>query len=276
MPLLETPVAWMSAWVLACVRLLACWSIVPVFGRQLLPGLLRAAVALALSLGYVPLMHAALATATPFEWLLMLVREVCVGLCVGVCVAVVFWSVEGVAALVDAQSGAQAGAILNPLSANEEGVFAGLMYWAFVAYFFSVGGLRWVAAIIAESYRVWPPGIWYPTLPLPSSAAGVNWWLRLFDGLSAAVVTLAAPLLVAMLIVELSLGLVGRFTPQLQVFFIAMPLKLVTALLVLGMQVSSIFIALGPVGPIADSDGAQQWIDRIKGGIGGGEDRTAH
>lgn len=271
-PLIDTAFAWLSAWALACVRMLACWSIVPVFGRALLPGLLRAALGLALSLAYVPLMRTALATATPLDWLWLLVREVCVGLCVGLCVAVVFWSVEGVAALVDAQSGAQAGALLNPLSANEEGVFAGLMYWAFVAYFFSVGGLRWIAAIIAESYRVWPPGSPYPSLPVPSSAAGAEWWLRLFDTMMAAIVTLAAPVLVAMLVVELSLGLVGRFAPQLQVFFIAMPLKMVTALLVLGMQVAGIFIALGDI----DGGGAREWLDRIKGGMDGGEDRTAH
>jgi len=51
----------------------------------------------------------------------------------------------------------------------------------------------------------------------------------------------AAPAIVAMFLAELGLALVSRFTPQLQVFFLAMPIKSALALLVLVLYMSTLF-----------------------------------
>ena len=52
---------------------------------------------------------------------------------------------------------------------------------------------------------------------------------------------LAAPALVAMFLAEFGLALVSRFAPQLQVFFMAMPIKSALAMLVLMLYASSLF-----------------------------------
>jgi len=52
---------------------------------------------------------------------------------------------------------------------------------------------------------------------------------------------LAAPVLVAMFLAELGLALVSRFTPQLQVFILAMPIKSGLAMLTLGLYVALMF-----------------------------------
>ena len=52
---------------------------------------------------------------------------------------------------------------------------------------------------------------------------------------------LAAPALVAMFLSEIGLALVSRFAPQLQVFFMAMPIKSALAMLVLMLYAASLF-----------------------------------
>ena len=54
-------------------------------------------------------------------------------------------------------------------------------------------------------------------------------------------VLLGSPAIVAMFLAEVGLALVSRFVPQLQVFFLAMPIKSALALLVLVLYMSSLF-----------------------------------
>ena len=56
-------------------------------------------------------------------------------------------------------------------------------------------------------------------------AAGPIFYLEMFDRLMRMVIVLSAPLIVAMFLAEFALALVSRFAPQLQVFFLAMPIK---------------------------------------------------
>ena len=55
------------------------------------------------------------------------------------------------------------------------------------------------------------------------------------------VLLFAAPAVVAMFLAELGLALVSRFAPQLQVFFLAMPIKSALALLVLVLYMGTLF-----------------------------------
>jgi len=67
-------------------------------------------------------------------------------------------------------------------------------------------------------------------------------------------VVLSAPLIVAMFLAEFALALVSRFAPQLQVFFLAMPIKSALAVLLL--------IFYGPIlfGDIMTYDGGLEAV----------------
>jgi type III secretion protein T len=54
-------------------------------------------------------------------------------------------------------------------------------------------------------------------------------------------VLLSSPAIVAMFLAEMGLALVSRFVPQLQVFFLAMPIKSALAVLVLMLYMSTLF-----------------------------------
>ena len=65
--------------------------------------------------------------------------------------------------------------------------------------------------------------------------------LQQLDQLMHMAVLLAAPVLVAMFLAEFGLALVSRFAPQLQVFFMAMPIKSALAVLVLMLYAATLF-----------------------------------
>ena len=64
--------------------------------------------------------------------------------------------------------------------------------------------------------------------------------MKQLNRLLLASLLLAAPVLLAMFLAELGLALVSRFAPQLQVFFLAMPIKSALGIFVLILYASTL------------------------------------
>lgn len=231
-------------WLLATARLGGCLALFPLLQKALLPGLLRSAVIAGFSLLFIPLIVTHTAPdnqQTLAMWLLLLGKEVLLGALIGVVVAMPFWIAESMGMLIDTQSGGASASMHNQSSGNESAILAGLMYQVFAAYFVTMGGVSWLVGVIADSFIVWPPHSWWPTMP----AAGMDWWLQQMNQMMALIVVLAAPALIAMFLAEFALGLAGRFAPSLQVFFVAMPIKYLTALFMLPLYCGLAMTRLG-------------------------------
>lgn len=91
--------------------------------------------------------------------------------------------------------------------------------------------------MLYDSFGLWSVTQWAPTLR-PES---IPLLLDQLDRLVRMAMLLAAPVLVAMFLAEIGLALVSRFAPQLQVFFMAMPIKSALAMLVLLLYGASLF-----------------------------------
>ena len=83
--------------------------------------------------------------------------------------------------------------------------------------------------LLYDSFRLWSVFDWYPHLHAESVPVLIQQIMRLVQ----LALLLASPLIVAMFLAEMGLALVSRFVPQLQVFFLAMPIKSALAFLVL-------------------------------------------
>jgi type III secretory pathway component EscT len=129
---------------------------------------------------------------------------------------------------VDTKAGATLAQVVDPLSGHQTSLSGALLGRLATFLFMAGGGFMLFVAALAESYAVWP-------LAQPGLAFGRG-SLRLFEGAFAhfAVLSLlvAAPALIVMYVVDLALGLINRFAPQLNLIAISMSLKGVGATLV--------------------------------------------
>lgn len=220
-------------------RILGLCMMLPLFNRSLLPGLLRYGVAAALGLVLVPALAADYAS-----WsggigptLLIVAKEAFVGMTMGFIVALPFWIFEAAGFVIDNQRGASLGSTLNPGTGNESSPMGILFNQAFMVFFMISGGWFLLTTLIVNSFQVWSIWGWWPALS-PSSAPLM---LDLLDTLMRMTLLYAAPAVVAMFLAEVGLALVSRFAPQLQVFFLAMPIKSALALLVLILYMKVLF-----------------------------------
>lgn len=207
----------------ALPRLLVALATLPLLRRQVLPGLTRNAVVLTLAVAVLPVAAAGLPDAPPSTaWLIgILLKEAFIGLVIGYVTAVLFWAVEAIGFFIDNQRGATMASSLNPLTEEQTSPLGILLSQVMAVLFFSGGGFLVYLGGIYQTYRIWPVASFYPRIDLDAAA----FFLQQLDLLMYLTAFLAGPVIVAMFLAEFGMGLIGRFAPQLNVFFLAMPIK---------------------------------------------------
>jgi type III secretion protein T len=222
---------WILGFSLSMPRFLAAFSLLPFFSTQVVPGMLRQGVAASLCLLLVPYTadQAAAIHISGVTLLTIVIKEVIVGLLIGYPLATMFWVVEGIGFYIDNQRGSAMASSADPLTGQDTTPMGILFTQAFTVYFMSSGAFLLMLGVFYQTYQIWPVAEFVPSF----GGAGPVFYLALFDRLLRMIVVLSAPLIVAMFLAEFGLALVSRFAPQLQVFFLAMPIKSGLAVLLL-------------------------------------------
>jgi len=217
-------------------RILAVFILLPAFSKQVLPGLARNGVAASLTVFLYPI----IAAGSPMEALTfsstvsVVLKEILIGLFIGYGAAAMFWAIESVGFFIDNQRGSTMASSVDPLTGSQTSPMGILLTQALMAIFFIGGGFIALLAVLYESYVLWPVFSFFPTINME----GAVYFLSLLDKIVAFAVLLAAPTIIAMFMSECSLGLVSRFAPQLNVFFLAMPIKSAVGILILVLYIS--------------------------------------
>jgi type III secretion protein T len=220
-------------------RILGLFALVPIFPKGVLPGILRMGLAAGLGVVVAPSLMNAVDTAQwdKGEVIFLLVKEAFVGLTLGFLISVPFWAFEAMGFVVDNQRGASISGTLNPLTSDDSSPLGILFSQAFIVFFFISGGFLLMLETLYGSFRIWNVFAWTPTF----RAESISLLIAQLSQLVVLMLLMASPMIVAMLLAEMGLALVSRFVPQLQVFFLAMPIKSALAFLVLVLYVGVLF-----------------------------------
>lgn len=235
----KAPSTAMLAVFYAMPRMLAMFSMLPLFNREALPGVLRMGVAFAFGLFVVPTLLAdtqALETSVGIM-LPILAKEALLGFVLGFLIALPLWALDVMGAYVDNQRGASIAATINPLTGHDTSPLGELFSQAGLVLLLIAGGLLLLIEVVYASYVLWPV---LQLLPSFSDETPMI-VLSQLDRLMWLAVLYSAPVIFAMFLAEVGLAIVSRFVPQLQVFFLAMPIKSAIAMFVFAAYVTTLF-----------------------------------
>ncbi|MEO0316143.1 MAG: hypothetical protein RI928_2599, partial [Pseudomonadota bacterium] len=137
--------------------------------------------------------------------------------------------------------GASIAATINPLTGHDTSPLGELFSMASMTLLLISGGMFLILDIVYESYRLWPVLEMMPRFSAEMPAE----LLHLMDRLMRMAVLFSAPVIFVMFLAEVGLGLVSRFVPQLQVFFLAMPIKSALAIFMFSVYTAILFGYLG-------------------------------
>ncbi|EGR2723082.1 EscT/YscT/HrcT family type III secretion system export apparatus protein [Vibrio parahaemolyticus] len=205
-------------------RLMACFIFLPILSKQMLGGaMIRNGVLCSLALFIFPVVNEqTLPAETDGLWLIVILgKEVLLGMLIGFVAAIPFWAIEATGFLVDNQRGAAMASMFNPTLGSQSTPTAVLLTQTLITLFFSGGGFVAFIYALFKSYATWPILGFFPMV----TDAWVSFFYDQFQQLMWLGVLMSAPLVLAMFLAEFGLALISRFAPQLNVFFLAMPIK---------------------------------------------------
>jgi flagellar biosynthesis protein FliR len=202
------------------------WLVAPLGGPRL-PATVRAGFALLLAALAAPMLVASagaagLAEASVVRLALLFAREVFVGLCLGLVAAAAFRAAEVAGRLADTLRGANIAEVLVPTADERSSPLGALYVLLATVVFLQIGGVPRLVDALMRSYRALPIGGGLGAESARQAAAMVT---LASVKLIASGLALAAPVIVALWLTDLALGLIARAAPQVPVYFVGLPLK---------------------------------------------------
>jgi flagellar biosynthetic protein FliR len=202
------------------------WLVGPLGGVRL-PAPARVGMAALLAGLAAPVLAASAAAAglehaSTFRLTLLLGREVLVGVVLGLVASAAFRAAESAGHLADTLRGANLAEVLAPDSDQRASPLAVLYLLIATLVFFEIGGVPRLVGALLASYRTLPIGGGLDAGAARGAAAVVA---LASARVIASGLSLAAPVVVALWLTDLALGLIARAAPQVPVYFLGLPLK---------------------------------------------------
>jgi flagellar biosynthetic protein FliR len=171
---------------------------------------------------------------SPFsaEGVLLVVQQVLVGGALGLAVHVAFAAVGLAGDMVGLQMGLSFAAFVDPVNSEQSPIIGSFLTMTLMLVFLAINGHLLIIAALVDSFTTVPPTI-----------TGVRWvdaWRIAETGASlfAQGLTVALPVIGAMLLTNLAFGILTRTAPQLNLFAVGFPVTLIVGLLVLLLGLS--------------------------------------
>jgi flagellar biosynthesis protein FliR len=224
-----------AAFVLTFARVGTMVMLMPGIGESNLPARVRLAITLLLTGILVPLHRNAytvdLNSLGPL--ITVLLQELIIGAMLGLTARLAISSLQVAGAVVAQQLGLGFVTAVDPTQ-NEQGALVGnFLTLLGVTLIFATDMHHLVIAAINDSYTVFKPG----EMPLVGDAA--QHITRVIAAAFSIGIQLSAPFLAFGLLFNLGLGVLSRLMPQMQVFFIGLPLSILLGLLLLLLVVGT-------------------------------------
>jgi len=199
----------------------------PFLGSESLPPQIKVALTLALTVLLYPLYPALRVANHMLGWVGIVSGELAIGLMLGLAVQFVVEAAQIAGQLIGVQAGYSLVTLLDPQTQADTPVLSTFNQLIAVLIFLELNAHHWLLRGLASSFAYLPPGQGMSKL---KAAGGL---LHAAGGMWLAGVQMAAPVVVATLLVDVTLGFLAKASPQMPVLFVGLSLKNLLALTVL-------------------------------------------
>ena len=227
-----------TAFVLALVRASAWLFVSPPFNTRMIPISVKMGIAAALALGSVPhIVNPQLPTSTA-GFIFALLAQVLVGVTLGMFTLLLVSALQAAGAFVDLFAGFSLSQIYDPLGGTQSAVFGRFYQLLAVTLMFTTDAYLILVNGFFRSFEVIPAGGFSTETMSTLLTNNMGQFL-------IAAIEIAGPVLGCLFLAEITLGLLARAAPNLNVFSLAFPLRVIIALIVVAIAIPVVAPALG-------------------------------
>lgn len=201
-------------------RMMGLFATAPVWSNKLVPVQMRVALAMGTAVVVSPLFREMDPVATLPAMVMLVVKELLVGMVIGFVAALTFAAVQFAGQLLDLNMGLSMVNLLDPMTNTQMPVMGNFLYILSLLIFFTINGHHMLLTALMDSYALVPLGSATMNGPLAEAV------MRMGGNLFLLGFKVAAPVLAAIFLTTIALGVLNRAVPQMNVFVVGLPIQL--------------------------------------------------
>ena len=248
MLLLNLPIEQIYRFFFILVRVASMLAVIPFFESRNVPVLVKSGLAMAVTWLLLPQVRGlppSLNT-SPLAFCLGLASEVMIGMIIGFMLQLVFVGIQLAGQIAGFQMGFAIANVVDPASSMQIPILSQFLNLFALMIFLSLDIHHYFIKALVDGFEIIP------------------FWAARFDGnifgflvrtvakAFVIAVKIGAPVMMALLLTSMALGLIAKTVPQMQIFIVAMPVKIILGLLFLGFSLPfcmnylrDVFVGLG-------------------------------
>jgi len=206
---------------LVFIRTVSMFATAPLYGNQAIPAQLKIWAAAFFAFAIYPL----IAAGTPSisldlgSLIVLGIQEAIVGSAIGFSLGIIFHGVVYAGDLFGIVMGFSISSVIDPQNGFDVPVIGQFEYVIAIFIFLILNGHLFLLQALRTSYSA------VPVSGLKVSGEAVDTFVRLTGMVFLTAIKVGAPVIVSLFLTDVLLGIMSRMVPQLNVFFIGMPLK---------------------------------------------------
>ncbi len=204
----------------------------PIFTSKSIPLLFNFGLALAASILLFPLLDVkAFPVLTSLGSLAIgAIGEILIGITIGMTVNLIFIGLQIAGQISGYQMGLAIAQVMDPADGEQVPLLAQFFQLFAFLTFLTINAHHWFLMALADSFHLVPP------FGFKISGSLIEQLIQIAGNMFVIAIKVGAPVIAALLLASIAFGLIARTVPQMNVFFVAMPLKIIIGLLFIGFS----------------------------------------
>ncbi len=213
-------------------RIVAIIALFPIFGHNNVPAMAKVGLSLLLSLILYPMVKTATfeVPVEVFPLIFLFTKEVFVGMAIGFTAVLLFAGVELGGTLIGMQMGFGIARVIDPQTRQQTSIIGQVQQLLALLVFLVIDGHHFLIRALTFSFEA------IPVLGSRLTSTMATKLLAMGGDIFEIAVKIGAPVIVALLLTSVAMGILARTVPQMNIFIVSFPLKIGVGMLVLGMS----------------------------------------
>lgn len=231
MGLLSLPIDQAGALLLAFARVAGIFAAAPILSDQRVPLALKAGCSFLIALVVLPVIPISSVPTHLLGFAFAAAKELVVGAALGFISGLVLVVVQMAGQLADFQAGFGFAGLVDPTFDYPPSIIGRFQYMLAWLVFLGLNGHHYLLGGVADSFRALPLAVCSVN---PAVGEGV---FELAARLFVITMKIAAPVIGAVFLADIAIGMVARTVPQMNILVLGFPVKMFLALLTVGISV---------------------------------------
>lgn len=204
----------------------------PIFKSKSIPVLFKVGLALAASIILFPLLDLKVfpVLTNLGNFAVGAIGEILLGITIGMAVNMIFVGLQMAGQISGYQMGLALARVMDPSAGQQIPLLAQFFQLFAFLIFLTINAHHWFLMALADSFQLVPP------FGFKISGSLIEQLIHIAGNMFVIAIKVGAPVIAALLLTSIAFGLIARTVPQMNVLFVAMPLKIIIGLLFIGFS----------------------------------------